>query len=239
MTRPLLLDLYCGAGGCSVGYHRAGFDVIGVDLHPQPNYPYAFVQGDALEVEERLLRTHDFAAIHASPPCQAFSSIAKQVRKLRPGAYEHPDLVEPTRDLLIASGLPYVMENVIGAPLRNPIMLCGSSFGLDVRRHRIFELGGFSCMALPCAHHWQKPRFRSLDQRRGDRLASVVGVHGHLNYPGEKKLREAAMGIDWMDTDELAQAIPPAYTEYVGVQLRQHIEDATRRSDYLLHGRRL
>lgn len=237
--RPRLLDLYSGAGGCAKGYHDAGFDVVGVDLKDQPNYPYTFIRDDALAVLDCLVhgeRIHgwkmtDFVAIHGSPPCQAHSSIAKQQRILRPGAYEHPDLVDDTRRLMKRSGLPYVIENVIGAPLHNAIQLCGSSFGLDVRRHRLFECS-FPVMGLPCAHHWQTPRFRSLDKRRGLKsvvpvygggqitgLASVVGVHGNLNYAGERALREAAMGIDWMTPYELTQAIPPAYTEHIGQYL--------------------
>jgi DNA (cytosine-5)-methyltransferase 1 len=224
-VKPRLLDLFCGAGGCSVGYHRAGFDVVGVDISPQPNYPFEFHQGDALELGAEMWR--DFDAIHASPPCQAHSTIGKQVRG-RFSHIEHVDLVEPTRHLLLATGLPYVIENVVGAPLNNAIQLCGSSFGLNVRRHRLFECS-FPAMALPCAHYWQTPRFRSLDKRRGLKsvvpvhgggqiagTASVVGVHGHINYTGERQLREWAMDIDWMDPYELTQAIPPAYTEHIG-----------------------
>jgi DNA (cytosine-5)-methyltransferase 1 len=222
-----------------MGYHRAGFDVVGVDIDPQPNYPFEFVQADALEVAaDRFFHGWmSFDAIHASPPCQAHSTIGKQIRRLGLTKNEHPDLVAPTRDLLQATGLPYVMENVVGAPLVNPIMLCGSSFGLDVRRHRLFELGGFSMMAYPCAHHWQRPRFRSLDKRRhltsvvpvygGGQikgLASVVGVHGHHNYKGERELREKAMDIDWMTPYELTQAIPPAYTEFIGTQLMAYLK---------------
>jgi DNA (cytosine-5)-methyltransferase 1 len=224
MSRPRLLDLFCGAGGCSVGYHRAGFDVVGVDIAPQPNYPFEFWQADALEVLERTERWLDdgalwrFDAIHASPPCQAHSTIAKQQRQRRPGVYEHPELVGPVRELLKATGLPYVIENVMGAPLVDAIQLCGSSFGLDLHRHRLFECS-FPAMAMPCAHYWQTPRFRTLDSRKPNALASVVGVHGHHNYAGERDLREAAMGIDWMDPRELTQAIPPAYTEHVGSYL--------------------
>lgn len=231
-----LLDLYCGAGGAAAGYSRAGFEVVGVDLAPQPRYPYTFIQADALEVLRLVVVTGGFDAIHASPPCQAYSSIAKQRRAMAPGRYAHPDLVADTRQLLQQTGAPYVIENVIGAPLADAIMLCGSSFGLDVRRHRLFELGGgVSCMALPCAHYWQTPRFISLDKRRGPRstvpvhgggqLMAVVGVQGHLNYPGERELREKAMGIDWMNSYELTQAIPPAYTEYIG---RALVDQLTR-----------
>jgi DNA (cytosine-5)-methyltransferase 1 len=203
-VKPRLLDLFCGAGGCARGYQRAGFYVVGVDNRPQPRYAGdEFVQAAALED----IREHgrEFDAVHASPPCQAHSSIAKQQRTRRPSAYEHPDLVEDTQRLLRATGLPYVIENVLSAPLENAVMLCGSSFGLDVRRHRLFE-SNVPILALPCAHHWQTPRFRSLDKRHSG-LASVVGVHGHLNYAGERALREAAMGIDWMSPEELAPAL--------------------------------
>lgn len=211
--RPRLLDLFCGAGGAAMGYHRAGFEVVGVDIEPQPRYPFEFVWADAMEFP-----VGGFDAIHASPPCQAHSSIAKQQRVLRPDAYGHPDLVAATRDRLLAAAVPFVIENVVGAPLINPIQLCGSSFGLDVRRHRLFELHGFFMLAAPCAHYWQTPRFQSLDRRIAG-LASVVGVHGHHNYSGERELREAAMGIDWMNSYELTQAIPPAYCEHIGPHL--------------------
>ncbi|MCR4339998.1 MAG: DNA cytosine methyltransferase, partial [Gemmatimonadaceae bacterium] len=207
-----LLDLFCGGGGAAMGYHRASFEVVGVDVNAQPRYPFEFHQADALEFP-----LEGFDAIHASPPCQAFSTIAKQRRKMSPGMYEHPDLVEDTRNRLLANGKPYVIENVMGAPLIDPIRLCGSSFGLDIRRHRLFECGGWTAPLMPpCAHHWQKPRFRSLDQRRKGALATVVGVHGHLNYAGEADLRKQAIDIDWMTNDELSQAIPPAYTEFIG-----------------------
>jgi DNA (cytosine-5)-methyltransferase 1 len=153
-----------------------------------------------------------FDAIHASPPCHAYSTVTGRNRHNR---RRYADLVTPTRDWLRAWDLPYVIENVPGAPLVNAIMLCGSSFGLDVRRHRLFE-SNVGIMALPCAHGLQTPRFRSLDSRMAGKLATVVGVHGHLNYPGEFALRCEAMGIDWMTNAELSQAIPPAYTEHIG-----------------------
>ena len=198
-----------------MGYHRAGFEVVGVDIDPQPRYPFEFHQAGALE----YLAEHgrEFDVIHASPPCQHASTIAKQQRILRPGKYNHPDLIEPTRRALIASGKPYIIENVEGADLINPAELCGSWFGLDLRRHRNFETS-FPLFSTPCSHHWQKPRFRSLDKRRNT-LASVIGVHGHINYSGEFELRKNAMGIEWMNSDELSEAIPPAYTEFIGKQL--------------------
>lgn len=241
IVRPRLLDLFCGAGGAAMGYHRAGFDVVGVDIVPQPNYPFELWHADALDV----LRSGfpDFDAIHASPPCQAHSTIAKQIRKMGWTENEHVDLVAQTRELLQATGLPYVIENVPGAPLESPFTLCGSSFGLNVRRHRLFETNWDIGMVPPCAHHWQTPRFRSLDSRRNKlvstvpvhghnqldatHLASVVGVHGNANYAGERALREWAMDIDWMSPYELTQAIPPAYTEFIGAQLMAHLTEQT------------
>jgi DNA (cytosine-5)-methyltransferase 1 len=223
MGKPRLLDLFCGAGGCARGYMDAGFYVVGVDSVVQPRYAGdEFVLSDALALlEEKSWFVEKFDAIHASPPCQAHSSIAKQVRKLGRTTNEHPDLVDATRDLLAATGLPYVIENVVGAPLRTPVMLCGSSLGLDVRRHRLFETN-WPLMAPPCAHGWQTPRFRSLDKRHKG-LSAVVGVHGHLNYSGEREIRERAMDVDWMTPAELAQAIPPAMTELIGHQLIGHL----------------
>jgi DNA (cytosine-5)-methyltransferase 1 len=187
-----------------MGYHRAGFEVVGVDIEPQPNYPFEFHGADALTFPLECVD-----AIHASPPCQVHSSL----RSLWPDR-KHPDLVAPTRELLQASELPYVIENVMGAPLRDHIVLCGSSFGLNVRRHRLFE-SNVDVLALPCAHHWQTPRFRTQDKRQVA-LAAVVGVHGHGGYSGEAAVRSAAMDIDWMTQEELTQAIPPAYTEHIG-----------------------
>jgi hypothetical protein len=211
--RPRLLDLFCGAGGAGMGYYRAGFDVIGVDCQPMPRYPFEFHQADALEY--LAAHGHEFEAVHASPPCQRYSSVSGRAR--RGTRREYPDLVDVTRRTLLSCGRPYVIENVAGAPLRFAVVLCGSSFGLDVRRHRYFECSVL-ILTPPCQHWRQRPRFRSLDSRQKS-AACVVGVHGHLNYPGELKLRRRAMGIDWMDNRELTQALPPAYCEFIGRQL--------------------
>jgi DNA (cytosine-5)-methyltransferase 1 len=229
--KPLLLDTFCKAGGCSRGYQMAGFRVVGVDIEPQPRYiGDAFEQGDALDVLQRLIdggavcgyRLENFAAIHASPPCQGYSNVSGRSRKT--GKREYPKLVPNTRKLLRATGLPFVIENVVGAPLYDPVMLCGSAFGLNVRRHRLFE-SNVLLFSPGCQHYWQRPRFRTLDSRRKGKLACVIGVHGHLNYSGERQLREDAMGIDWMEVDELSQAIPPVFTHFIGRQLMQHISE--------------
>jgi DNA (cytosine-5)-methyltransferase 1 len=217
VTRPVLIDAFCCAGGATKGYQRAGFYVIGVDIDPQPNYcGDEFVQADALEfLAGGAMERAD--ASHASPPCPRYSTVTPKLARDR-----HPDLIAETRDALDASDLPYVIENVVGSPLRDPVQLCGSSFGLDVRRHRLFE-SNMPLLVPACDHGWQTPRFRSLDGRmvKKGRLASVVGVHGNVNYAGEFELRCKAMGIDWMTNAELTQAIPPAYTELIGHQLMQ------------------
>jgi DNA (cytosine-5)-methyltransferase 1 len=222
--RYRLLDLFCGAGGAAMGYHRAGFDVVGVDIRPQPNYPFEFHQADAMEIlrwwANDWLNPLDFDAIHASPPCQGYSTQTADPSK-------HPRLIEPARALLKELGRPYVIENVEGARkhLIDPVRLCGSMFGLDLRRHRYFETN-WPLEPVPCDHGWQTPRFRSLDMSmvRAGKLASVVGVHGHINYEGEFPLRCKAMGIDWMTNDELVEAIPPLYTQHIGEYLYDHID---------------
>lgn len=204
MTRPRLLDLYCKAGGASAGYAQAGFDVTGVDIEHQSRYPYRFVQADALEYVERHGREYDVIA--ASPPCQAFTSLQGRWGR------EYPDLIAATRGLLAATGRPYVIENVAGAPLLNPITLCGSMFGLRVIRHRLFECSpAIWFPPAPCSHP------RGAVGRRGhlgDR--EWMTVTGHFS---DVKKAGRAMGIDWMTQRELAQAIPPAYTAWIGRQL--------------------
>ena len=202
--RPRLLDLFCGAGGCSVGYHRAGFDVVGVDHAPMPNYPYEFHQADALE----FLRDHwhEFDAIHASPPCPAYSR-ASHYHGVQD---KHPDLVDPTRKALALTGLPYVIENVEGSPLRRDVVLCGEMFGLRVHRHRVFECSGFFAMVPRHAPHVLKGAKHNCHIEPGH-ARLVAG-----NYADHEDAADA-MGIDWpMSRRELANAIPPAYCEFIG-----------------------
>lgn len=198
-----------------MGYHRAGFEVVGVDIRPMPRYPFEFHQGDALE----YLQAHwqEFDAIHASPPCQAFTKY-KNARPDLPKKY--PDLIGVTRCALIATGKAWVLENVVGAPVNGMIMLCGSMFGLDVRRHRLFESSQM-IMTPPCNHSiWRPNRFPGGRSReRGHARVACRGTVeiGRWNIPIQTQYR--AMGIDWMELHELSEAIPPAYTEFIGKQL--------------------
>lgn len=218
---PWLVDLFCGAGGASVGYHEAGFNVIGVDISPQPHYPFDFIQADAL-----CQRTFDYLinyadAVHASPPCQRYSSLSK----CRPGLAErYPDLIGPTRDMLDALGVPYVIENVPDAPLINAVTLCGGQFGREafwplhgrvgLRRHRLFEAHGFT---IP-------------DAGPHDHSLRSVACYGHGNPgngvlygKGHAQAQRDVMGIEWMTRDELAESIPPAYTRHVGKALADQL----------------
>jgi len=213
-----LLDLFCCAGGAAMGYHRAGFEVVGVDVAPQPRYPFAFIQADALSLDMRFIRSFD--AIHASPPCQRFSDLAKR----NENADVCPDLVEPIRDLLVASSLPYIIENVEGAPLIDPVMLCGTMFPeLRVIRHRLFE----SNILLTAPAHGKHPLVFTHDKRKAhygrlNEWTSPVQVTGGGNC--SKAAAADAMGIDWMTKNELNEAIPPAFTEHLGRQLMAHLQ---------------
>jgi DNA (cytosine-5)-methyltransferase 1 len=192
-----VLDLFCKAGGAGYGYHLVGYEVVGVDLEPQPNYPFEFHQADAL-----TFPLDEFDLIHASPPCQAHSMAA------RLNDTEHPRLIEPTRRRLRASGIPYVIENVVGAPLIDPIMLCGAMFGLRTYRHRLFE----ASFTVPDPGH-QEHVVRQAKMGRPPAPGEFIQVVGHT---GDVEAARAAMGIWWMTSDELAQAIPPAYTVHIG-----------------------
>ena len=204
-----LLDLFCCAGGAATGYHRAGFNVVGVDHRPQPNYPFEFIQADVMGLNAEFLSRFD--AIHASPPCQAYSITAK----IRDTADKHPDLVEPVREMLKASGRPYVIENVVGAPLHDPILLCGTMFGLRVYRHRLFECSFFILVPGHPTHRG------GTNASRG--YSSFANGAEMICLAGNNFVREdgaVAMGIDWETTrPELAQAIPPAYTQFLGARL--------------------
>jgi DNA (cytosine-5)-methyltransferase 1 len=230
---PRILDLFSGQGGAGTGYHRAGFDVVGVDIDPQPLYPFPFHQGDALEVLRDLLLSdilgtpvilggveyvlQDFDAIHTSPPCQAYSTIT-------PDKSKHPELIEPVREFLIESGLPYVIENVDGAKreLIDPVMLCGSSFGLRVRRHRWFE-SNTPIMTMPCQHKTQgQPVGVYGDHPDARQVLRPNGTSRGAKATSVDDARDA-MGMPWADWAGCAEAIPPAYTDHIGRQLIDHL----------------
>jgi DNA (cytosine-5)-methyltransferase 1 len=212
-----LLDLFCGAGGAAMGYYQAGFDeILGVDIRPQPRYPFRFIQADALEFLARFGPSSGWDLIHASPPCQHYS-VANNIWKR-----DHPDLLDAVREGLQRAGSPYVIENVVGAPLRSPVLVCGVMFGLKVFRHRLFESSEL-LLQPPHMPHGGRAIGR-------DGFCCVAG-HGDSNgHKGKRKpvppdhrsvaAWRRAMGIDWMTRSELAQAIPPAYTKWIGEQLR-------------------
>jgi DNA (cytosine-5)-methyltransferase 1 len=229
VSRPKLLDLYCCQGGAGMGYHRAGFEVFGVDLDHQPHYPFAFAQRDALAVLRALLEGKavgfhggsaryrkfelaDFDAIHASPPCQRRTKAQKIMNN------EHPALIAPTRELLIATGLPYVIENVVPEddeldddPLIDPIMLCGAMFELETYRHRQFETNWRAAVPEHRAHLAKNTKMGR---------PPVDGEYMHIvgNFSGVDRAREI-MDMPWATRDGLREAIPPAYAEFVGAQL--------------------
>lgn len=205
--RPRLLDLFCGAGGAAVGYHRAGFDVVGVDINPQPNYPFEFHQADAM-----AFPLDGFDAVHASPPCQGYSVTASLHDS------DYPKLVEAVRGRLQAAGIPLVIENVAGAPLLNAVRLCGSSFGLGVRRHRLFETDPVLIGVPPCAHHLQ-PEPIDVTGTGGPAARKPGGGGGIHRKPRNLAHAREVMGIDWMTRPELSEAIPPAYTQWIGEHL--------------------
>jgi DNA (cytosine-5)-methyltransferase 1 len=248
-NRPRLLDLFCCEGGASTGYSRAGFDVYGVDLfksrddkgYSRKRYPFPAVTGDAVVALNLLLVDgldfdngealvlSDFAALAASPPCQAYS-ITKHSH-----SNEHPQLIEPVRELLVASGLPYVMENVVGAPLIDPVVLCGASFNLTatdddgtrlvLKRHRLFE-SNVLLLGQPCACQAYKRRGYKVGGAYGG--GSVDRQHAQFvrrgGYTPGKHIRAELLGIDWMTQNGMSQSIPPAYTQYIGEQVMQAIQ---------------
>ena len=214
MSKPRLLDLFCGAGGAAMGYSRAGFEVVGVDIKPQPHYPFEFHQADAL-----TFPLVGFDVIHASPPCQAYSAGTR----MRNGySKDHPRLIEPVRERLLVQSAPWVIENVPGSPLRACLLLCGSMFGLSVRRHRYFESSHLLLGPL-CEHgatdvviavYGDHPENCPVREGHPARRASTL-AHAH-----------EAMGMDWADWFGTKEAIPPAYAEWIGAQLMAHLERA-------------
>jgi DNA (cytosine-5)-methyltransferase 1 len=219
-----LLDLFCCAGGCTKGYQQSGFEVVGVDIKPQPRYcGDAFVQTDALEALRILIAggyiestngrrwyLSDFNAIHASPPCQGYGN----TQKITVGDY--PLLIEPTRKLLRATGKPYIIENVPGAPLVNPTTLVGSMFGLQTMRPRLFETNFDLPFVLA-----PPPHAKHAKMGRKPKPGEYVHVVGHVAAAAYCR---AAMEIDWMNREELTEAIPPAYTEWIGRHLIEQLE---------------
>lgn len=230
MNGPLLLDLFCCQGGASKGYADAGWTVVGADINPQPRYPFRFHQGDALELLTGMLRSKlyrfaphpghlewltlgNFAAVHASPPCQLYSKTHRINRS------DFPDLIGPVRELLDKTGLPYVIENVVDAEpeLKDPVMLCGEMFGVETYRHRLFETN----WNLTVPEH---PEHVARTTKMG--RAPIAGEYMHVvgNFSGVDKAREV-MGMPWASRDGLREAIPPVYTEHIGRQLLAHMQE--------------
>jgi len=220
--RPRLLDLFCCAGGAAMGYHQAGFEVVGVDIRPQPRYPFEFIQADVLTLDPAFLASFD--AIHASPPCQGYSDL-----RHAPGTVGAPRLISDVRSKLGQTGRPFVIENVAGAEseMLNPRRLCGSMFGLgaqgcQLQRHRLIE-ATFWIDQLNCRHTAAATigvyggHARKRSAKHGGRGTRDVWTGGH------KAAASEALGIDWMTLQELSEAIPPAYTRFVGEHLMAHL----------------
>lgn len=212
-TRPRLLDLFCGAGGAAMGYHRAGFDIVGVDLQRQPHYPFAFIQHDCLALDQGFLRSFD--AIHASPPCQRYTRKAATWGRKRVNVIEHPDLLGPTRDMLDESDRPYAIENVMGAPMRCDAMLCGTMFGLRISKHRQFETNFPFAYILPSCDHsdvynpWSGEGRSAVEHRAAQGTPWIPQCGGASRKAGV--------------TGDLNNAIPPAFAEWMGAHLLHEI----------------
>lgn len=231
----LVLDLFCCAGGASEGYVRAGHTVVGIDIDPQPNYPYTFYRLDALELLGTLIaggtidsliseyevgpyswaELDGFDFIHASPPCQLFSVYNNNKTTAKSTKDKYLNLIPQTRELLVRSGKPYVIENVPRSPLVNPIQLCGTSFGIPVRRHRLFELGQWSVEAPKCRHQdFTERRFPGSSNRPNGRTVCNVG-----EYRVPLATQKECMTIDRKVTlHELSEMVPPPYTQWIGEQ---------------------
>jgi DNA (cytosine-5)-methyltransferase 1 len=216
MSRPKLIDPFCGAGGASMGYHRAGFEVAGIDMADQPNYPFEFIRGDAVRLLADPGFMAQFDAAAGSPPCQGYSKMTR----CRPGlAAEYPKLIEVVRGLYAAWGGPWIIENVEGAGLpgqndlfgAHGVMLCSTMFGRELYRHRYFE-ASFPLAAPPAHPRHDKPASKAGHWKPG----TVISVAGNC---APIALARRVMDIDWTTRDELCEAIPPYFTEFLGAQL--------------------
>lgn len=214
--KPKLLDLFCGAGGAGRGYMDAGLDVTGIDIEPQPDYPGHFIQADAISY--LAAHGHEYDAIHASPPCQASSALTKGTNKGR----EYLNLIPATRALLALHQVPTVIENVQGSDLRRDYTLCGEMFGLGVIRHRYFEVSGFT--PVPLAH--KKHRGKVRGWRHGVYYdGPYLAIYGEGGGKGSVKEWQDAMDMHWTDNRKsIAEAIPKAYTRFIGGQIMQRLE---------------
>lgn len=215
---PIVYDVCCGVGGASMGYRRAGFNVIGIDLNAQPDYPFEFHQMDVRHLIGAQLRWGGAAFIHFSPPCQKHSALTKGTNYGR----QYTDVLEYCRELGKESGVPYVIENVQGAPLRKDVVLCGEMFGLGVIRHRVFEFGNMPPMPQP----EEKPhRGRVAGYRHGQWYdGPYKAVYGDGGGKGTVREWQQAMGIYWTSNRKsIAEAIPPAYTECIGRYVADHL----------------
>jgi len=253
LNKPRLLDAFCKAGGAGMGYSQAGFEVVGIDIEPQKNYPFEFIQGNALTYI--IEHGYEFDAIHASPPCQKHSAMTKG--RWQDRLRNHLNLIPATREVLKLTGKPYVIENVAGAKaeLIDPVMLCGTMFNLQtkhgsqLRRHRLFECS-FDVWNVPLCNHLkgsvigvygggQHPGRRCYRNDKGKlvipekRIPATIGVWGNAGGSSKRdgiaqfgtQDRRDAMGIQWMSGKELSQAIPPAYTEFIGEQIFRAINE--------------
>jgi DNA (cytosine-5)-methyltransferase 1 len=221
-----LLDLCCMAGGTSMGYHMAGFQVTGVDIDRQPNFPFEFMRDDITQITDKQAITirRNFDAVAASPPCKGYGVIKTL------SSPHHPKLIPYVRELFEFIDLPYIIENVVGAPLSAPVQVCGSGLGLRVQRHRLFE-SNCDLIGVRCNHRWQDRDLRYLqipNGRGSERMRGIVYVYGrgdgsHFRNYSQRAIWSHAMGIDWMSIDELSQAIPPLYTYHLGQQLMEYV----------------
>jgi len=223
---PRLLDFCCKAGGTSMGYHMAGFNVVGIDIEPQPNFPFQFYVEDVMKIGDKQINgiRRNFDALAGSPPCQGFGALKALAKQPK------PEILIRVREIFEAADLPYIIENVPGAPLIDPVQVCGSALGLRVQRHRMFE-SNCDIEGTPCEHLWQDrdKRYTHIPNKLyEDYRSGVVSVAGrgdgsHFQNQSQAEIWSHAMGIDWMNMEEMGQAIPPFFTWHLGKQLIKFI----------------